>query len=213
MNKIDPLEYLPEFYRNAGGFTERFLSIFMEVYKNLEDKIDESAKLYDPEICPGEFVEWLGEWLSAENMRHFPDSEKRKFLLMLPELIKKRGTIGGIKKLLELYCGTQVFIVECYHVKRYFPVCRSLERMYGGGRFDVWVLCPPTKNKTEALEEIVSSQFPVGVNARVKLLKSMTELDNYCYLGVNSVLAGTRQGVLDGKSALNYVHFGRADNE
>lgn len=78
MNRIDPLEYLPEIYQKPGGFTERFLSIFMDIYSELEEKIDYSAGLYDPEICPEEFVEWLGEWISVENMQFFPDNKKRK---------------------------------------------------------------------------------------------------------------------------------------
>ncbi len=213
MDKMDPLEYLPEIYRKNGGFAARFLSIFTDIYQNLEEKIDGSPKLYDPNTCPEEFTEWLGEWISAESMRHFPDSKKRKLLLMLPRLIQRRGTAAGMKELLELYCGANVFIVECYHAERYFLSCGSLKRLYGGGRSTVWILCAPTKNKIEALEEIVSSQLPAWVTARVKVLRSLTELDNYCYLGVNSVLCGTRQGTLDGKSAFNYVHLGRKANE
>lgn len=208
MEKIDPLEYLPELYLKAGSFTERFLSIFTEVYGELEEKIDVSAKLYDPKECPEEFIEWLGEWVSAEKMHLFPDSRKREYLLAIPRLNAYRGTLFGMKELLELYCGEKVFIVEHYHVKRYFSSCKDLERLYSGGRFTVWMICSPAKCKVSALEEIAESQLPANITAKIKLLVNMTELNNYCYLGVNSVLAGTRPGALDGKCALNYVHLG-----
>lgn len=208
MEKINPLEYLPELYLKAGGFTERFLSIFTDIYCELEEKIDASAKLYDPQECPEEFVEWLGEWLSAENMLLFPDNKKRKYLQALPRLNMYRGTLRGLKELLELYYEAKVFIVECYHTKRYFSSCRDLARLYPGGRFVIWILCAPTKNKTDALEELAKAQLPANITAKIKFLANITELNNYCYLGVNSVLAGTSRGILDGKCALNYVHLG-----
>lgn len=208
MEKINPLEYLPELYLKAGSFTERFLSIFTDIYCELEEKIDASAKLYDPRECPREFVEWLGEWISTENMPFFPNDKKREYLLAIPHLNMHRGTICGLRELLELYCGAKVFIAECYHVKRFFPYCKDLARLYPGGRFVVWILCAPTKNKTDALEEIVEAQLPANITAKIKILANITELNNYCYLGINSMLSGTGQGVLDGKCALNYVHLG-----
>ncbi len=208
MDKINPIEYLPEIYLKAGGFTERFLSIFTDIYSRIEEKIDKSPELYDPEKCPDEFVEWLSEWISAENMLLFPNVKKRELLLALPRLSLRRGTMQGLKELPELYCKTKVFIVECYHVMRYFPSCGDLARLYAGGRFTVWVLCSPTNSKTDALEEIIETQLPANITAKIKLLANITELNNYCYLGVNSVLTGTRLGALDGKCALNYVHLG-----
>ena len=183
------------------------MSIFTDIYCELEEKIDLSAKLYDPRECPDGFVEWLGEWISAENMRLFPDDKKREYLLALPRLNMYRGTIRGLRELLELYCGSDVFIVECYHVKRFFPYNKDLARLYPGGCFTVWILCAPTKNKTEALEEIVREQLPANVTAKINLLANITELNNYCYLGVNSMISGSSPGVLDGKCALNYVHL------
>lgn len=208
MDKINPLEYLPEIYQKAGGFTERFLSVFTDIYCKLEEEIDQSPELYDPEKCPDEFVEWLSEWISAENMLLFPSAKKRELLLALPRLSMRRGTIRGLRELLELYCGTKVFIIECYHVRRYFSSCGDLARLYAGGRFTVWILCSPTKSKTDALGEMIETQLPANITAKIKLLANITELNNYCYLGVNSMLAGTRQGALDGKCALNYVHLG-----
>lgn len=214
MEKIDPLDYLPELYHDPGGFAERFLSIFTEIYRGIEEQIDASAKLYDPRECPDEFVEWLGGWISAKNMRHFPNNKKREYLLNIPRLNMYRGTLRGLRELLELYCGARVFIVECYHVRRYFPYRKELARLYPGGRFTVWILCAPAETKTEALEEIVSEQLPANITAKINLLANITELNNYCYLGVNSVLSGTSAGVLDGRCALNYVHLGgeRDDN-
>ncbi len=208
MEKIDPLEYLPELYLRSGGFTERFLSIFTDIYCGLEEKIDKSAELYDPQKCPDEFVEWLGEWISAEKMRFFPDDKKRDYLLAIPRLSMRRGTIRGLKELLELYCGSKVFVVECYHAKRYFSSFKDLARLYPGGRSTVWILCSPTKSRTDVLEKIAETQLPANITARIKLLANITELNNYCYLGVNSILAGTRRAALDGKCALDHIHLG-----
>lgn len=208
MNKIDPLGYLPELYMKTGSFTERFLSIFTEIYRELEETIDASAELYSPEVCPEEFVEWLGEWVSAENMPLFPDDKKREYLLAIPELNKRRGTVRGLRELPELYCGARVFIVECYHVKKYFSSCGDLARLYSGGRFTVWILCSPTQCRPDDLREIVEAQIPANITAKIRILTDITELNNYCYLGVNSVLAGTRRAALDGKCALNYVYLG-----
>ncbi len=208
MDKIDPLEYLPEVYRKEGSFTQRFLSVFTEIYRGLEEKIDASAGLYDPEKCPDEFVGWLGEWISAENMRLFPKDKKRELLLMTPRLNSRRGTMSSLRELLELYCGAKVFIVECYHVRRYLSSCGDLERMYSCDRFTVWILCSPAENVSEIPQKIIDAQLPANITAKTKLLLNITELNNYCYLGVNSVLSGTRPGALDGRSGINYVHLG-----
>ena len=215
MEKINPLKYLPEIYMKEGSFTERFLSIFTDIYCELEKEIDDSADLYNPELCPREFVEWLGEWIAAENIHLFPDDRKRELLLAIPRLSIYRGTVRGLKELLEIYCGAKVFIVECYHTRRYYSSRAEAEaapgaspnkdiaRLYSGGRFAVWILSAPTKNKIDELEKIVESQLPANITAKIKLLVNITELNNYCYLGVNPVLAGTHRGFLDGKCALN----------
>ena len=67
----------------------------------------------------------------------------------------------------------------------------------------------PIKNRVEALSVIVSSQIPANITAKIKILSNITELNNYCYLGINSVLSGMEQGILDGKSAMDYVYLGR----
>ena len=78
--RINPLDYLPELYQNCeNSFTERFLTIFTDIYSQFEREIDASSKIYDPELCPDEFIEWLGKWISVENMQLFPDDKKENF--------------------------------------------------------------------------------------------------------------------------------------
>lgn len=55
--RINPLDYLPELYQNCeNSFTERFLTIFTDIYSQFEREIDTSSKIYDPELCPDEFI-------------------------------------------------------------------------------------------------------------------------------------------------------------
>ena len=79
--RINPLDYLPELYQNCeNSFTERFLTIFTDIFSQFEREIDTSSKIYDPELCPDEFIEWLGNGYRLKICSCFRTIKKRTFI-------------------------------------------------------------------------------------------------------------------------------------
>ncbi len=208
--KIDPLSYLPEYYQNhSNSFTSRYLSIFTNIYQNFEEQIDESDLLYSPESCPEEFIPWLSSWTALENMELFPNDKKRSLLKLSPFLHNNRGTLDALRAVLALYCDADPFIVEGYHVSRYFANHPILQKLYRGGDFTLWILFPESGERVEALNEIANTYAPAFTKVRVKPLRKVAELDNYSYLDVNAVISKLDYAVLDGRCAMHYTFIGR----
>ena len=64
--RLSYLRYLPAVYQQdpvSQEFLERFLSMFETVFSGLEATIERIPEVFDPELTPDEFLDWLAQWL------------------------------------------------------------------------------------------------------------------------------------------------------
>ena len=123
--RLTYLQYLPAVYQAdpvSRDFLERFLSLFEDTLGSIEDRIDNMAQLFDPDgvpAAPRDFLSWLAGWVGLEFIPGWSTETRRRLLHHAPELYRRRGTPGGLKRFLELALGVNVRILENFRVYRW----------------------------------------------------------------------------------------------
>jgi phage tail-like protein len=106
--RVASLQQLPAVYREspeAEDFTERFLSLFDAATEDLDRAIERFPALLDPEGVPEEVLPWLGTFLGIVFDARWDADRRRKLLQAAPDLFRRRGTVAGLAKAIELIFG------------------------------------------------------------------------------------------------------------
>jgi phage tail-like protein len=101
------LQYLPAVYAaddESRWFLERFLSIFQTEWDDLERRIEEIARYFDPQAVPGgDFLTYLARWLALPLEGAWDWKQKRHLLEAAPQIYPRRGMIDGLRDYLRIY--------------------------------------------------------------------------------------------------------------
>jgi len=182
------LQYLPAIYqedKESKDILERYLSIFQTILEDIEDKIEKTHLLIDPETTRGEFLNWLSSWVGLIREERWSEEKWRKFLGKAIEFFKMRGTREGLSNLIELFTGEKPIIIEPFQLE-----CekKPLEL----SRFSFCVLLKPKQVKNyqefKAVKRIVALWKPAHTEGKTVLLKEKMLLGDLLYLGINTYL-------------------------
>jgi phage tail-like protein len=191
------LRYLPAVYQEdeaSRAFLERFLSLFETLFYNVEVKIGQIARLFDPLATPEAFLPWLAQWLAASFDENWPAEKQRQFLRQAATLYKARGTRRGFEEMIALFTGEKPIIFEFFQLQCIQdPELRKVfEQVFGSDPFHFCVLLKPTQIRTEreyfAVKRIVESDKPAHTHAGVRWLQLWFYLNMHTYLGINTYL-------------------------
>lgn len=100
------LEYLPAVFsadEETHWFLERFLSIFQAEWDLLEHRIETIRRYFDPKAVPDDHLAELARWLAVRLEGDWTPEQNRKLVEAAPELIGRRGTPEGLRRLLQVY--------------------------------------------------------------------------------------------------------------
>lgn len=111
--RISLRRYLPAVFgeeANAADFTDRFLSVFDRGFRQLKTTVDTMAHLFDPLSAPAaagksDFLSWLASWIGITLDRQLPLSIRRNLVKHAGKLFHCRGTVKGLRSMLDLYLG------------------------------------------------------------------------------------------------------------
>ncbi len=209
------IEYLPNIYQKAdleSGFLDRYLGIFQTLYEDLNLKISNAAEFFDPECADRQFLQWLAEWLDISDSYIWSEDRLRILLLRSVDLYLERGTKKAIEEIVELYTGTKPYIVECFQLERFKDLPEyetTLLPMYGDSPLGFTVLVQDEHIKTvrdyNVLLKIIEDMKPVQMELNLVVLKPYIFLNQYSFLGINSVLGEHRDMSLDGSPLLTFA--------
>lgn len=215
------IEDLPNVYQKAdleSGFLDRYLGIFQTLYEDLNFKIRNVAEFFDPECADREFLHWLAEWLDISDSYIWSEDKLRRLLLRSVDLYLERGTKKAIEEIIELYTGTKPYIVESFQLERFKDAPEydtTLLPMYGDSPLGFTVLVQDEHVKTvrdyNVLLKIIEEMKPVQMELNLVVLKPYIFLNQYSFLGINSVLGQHRDMSLDGSPLLTFAVI--KDNE
>jgi len=150
----------------AGLLGEDFFVRFVELFQAEADTLVAHAQnlphLADPQVAPLELVRWMAGWIGSPGIDPgYPEDVQRQMLLVASEVLRSRGTVAGLRRLLEVYSGGEVEIEE------------------GGGVFAAdgapddtsWVVVGVTPRNAlltaDAIVQIVLAQIPAHVRAEI----------------------------------------------
>ena len=132
--------YLPKLYhetvfgpeRDAAStrstppdFLERFLAIAEGILTPLEDRIAHTHLLTTPATAPEKALEWLGSWIGVSFDPAYPAERRRDLLKHTPELYRRRGTLAGLERALDVatggsVTGGEIVVLENFRLRRTF---------------------------------------------------------------------------------------------
>jgi phage tail-like protein len=116
----DLLRRLPKTYSRDGrvaDFLRRYLALFDGTLGELEARNEARYVLLDPYAAPEEVLPWLASFLGLTLDERWPLLARRQLIDEIPQLWRKRGTVAGLTRYLELYLDRPPLIVEHYRLR------------------------------------------------------------------------------------------------
>jgi phage tail-like protein len=109
------IDLLPAIYRqesDAADFTERFVALFDANIADLDAAIERAPALLDVGGVPDDVLSWLGRFLGLALDPAWEPERRRAILHAIPELYRRRGTLGGLKLAFRLVFDVEPAIEE-----------------------------------------------------------------------------------------------------
>ena len=116
----DLVAKLPRTYRRdpvGADLLRRFLAIMDGQLGEIESRAVRRDLLLDPWGAPPELLPWLGSLVGLTLDTRWPEPARRTVLAESMALFRTRGTVAGLRRLLEIYLGFPVVIVEAFRLR------------------------------------------------------------------------------------------------
>lgn len=116
----DLLERLPKAYRRdaaAASFLRRYLAMADGLLAEMEARAARRDLVLDPFGAPAEVLPWLASLVGLTLDDRWPEQARRTMLAEAVCLFRKRGTVAGLSRMLEIYLGTPVVVVEAFRFR------------------------------------------------------------------------------------------------
>ena len=115
---------LPALYREAdesgeqAGFLHDFLELLRSVLGEVDERLDELPRTFDPAVAPEALLPWLASWVALDPPPRIPAAQLRDLILRAVALHGRRGTVSGLREQVELVTGLRVRIEEDFRQRR-----------------------------------------------------------------------------------------------
>jgi len=116
----DWLRRLPRAYsRDAAmaDFLRRYLAPIEGLLDDAAGRAEARDVLLHPYGVPDELLPWLAGFVGLVLDERWPAHTRREILAEAVDLFRRRGTVGGLRRFLELYLGVPVAIVEGWQLR------------------------------------------------------------------------------------------------
>ncbi|MGY1679361.1 phage tail protein [Geodermatophilus sp. SYSU D01176] len=114
------VERLPRAYRTdpgAADFLRRYLALVDGQLGDLESRAVHRDLLLDPWGAPTELLSWLGSLVGLSLDARWPERARRTLLAEAVALFRRRGTPAGLRRVLEIYLGAPVVVLEAFRLR------------------------------------------------------------------------------------------------
>src|SRR6185503_883909 len=204
--RVTSLDLLPPVYRDnpdAEDFTERFLALFDASIADLDRAIERAPALLDASGVPDGVLPWLGSFLDLAFDPSWGPELRRRVLRALPDLYRRRGTVGGLRDTIKLIFDVTPAIQEL-----------ATERSWG---------TVTSKTSDTSLQKIAGAQLagllgcPTETKCNTAKRKTnKPEIKNPARLGATRLFGKSRARFRLNTSALNTAplrSFGNPDHD
>jgi phage tail-like protein len=127
----------------------------------------------DPLLAPADFVDWLADWVGAPLDDHWDDDVRRRSVLAAVSLHQLRGTVEGLRAVVELATGGDVEIVEPGDVS-WSQTPTGDDTAAASSPHDALlvrvVVDDPGRVRVRALDELVATSKPAHIPHSIEVL-------------------------------------------
>ena len=170
------LRYLPPpFHQDPESvyFLDRFLSYFDTVQEEVRFLMQDFTRYLDPRSVPaGPFLDWLGSWFDWKFLAQWPTELRREMLGRSIEFFKRRGTVDGLRQMLQWHTGLAnglPQIIEHFRLRDY----TGLQERSDGNVYPLYVgqypLDPGTDRITHWFTVVVPASVVPDAESRARL--------------------------------------------
>lgn len=198
----NPINNLPSMFKNEDKnndfFLSRYLWIFYHLYNDVNIKLDNMYKFFNPLESPSYFFKWLASWFSISV--DYPVSEEvlRKLVHEAVQLYQWRGTAVGLQRFLELLTGVKPEIIEYNDQRRNNMVSDNLiiDNMVLTGDtspfyFTVYFPVPRdhfSADEIKMINDIIKKEKPITTDFSLKFsIKIDEKVSAYSKVGLDSI--------------------------
>ena len=136
--RVSYLDSLPRVYQrdpDAALFLQHFLALFERVFTQVEDRYEAFSRWLNPQAAPLEVINWLGLLIDLAFDPSWSLARRRALVGAAMDLYRRRGTIGGLERYIEIYTGTMPMIVEAFLSRPAQPALLGRGRSFLGCDF------------------------------------------------------------------------------
>ena len=111
---------LPRVYREdpfAESQLRRYLALVDGLLGEMAERADARDRILDPRGAPVELLPWLASLIGLVLDDRWSEPARRTVLAEAICLFRRRGTVPGLRRLLEIYLGCPVTILESFRVR------------------------------------------------------------------------------------------------
>jgi phage tail-like protein len=162
---------LPSLY-HEDDFAQRFSAALDDLISPVVCTLDNLAAYLDPMLTPDDFVEWLATWVGVTVDEEWPEVKKRALVAQAGDLYRWRGTVRGIKALVEVYAGVTPEVEESGGVAWSATPGSAVPGTDTAGFVVRLLVQDPDAVDRARLEAIVASASPAHVPCRVEVVTS-----------------------------------------
>lgn len=101
----------------ARDFLTRYLAPPAAMLDEWGKVSDQRHLLLDPRVTPAGALDWLGSLLGLAMDPCWPESACRAMLLETARLFRTRGSLGSLRRMIEILTGAQVIIIEHFRLR------------------------------------------------------------------------------------------------
>jgi phage tail-like protein len=177
--------YLPAVYQtqNFDSFFLRFLALFQSIYLDLEEEIIAFPETLNPDTDNQKQLAVLADWLCLDEFELLPKDKRRALLSNCALFYRSLGTRSGIEYVIRWLGGSQFRIVEYPQIEEYLTQERIIDH-YSKDKFGFTILI---LEKIPNLSALIDYMKPAYTNCNLTEMESRVHLDNYTFLGINSI--------------------------
>jgi phage tail-like protein len=111
---------LPRVYTEDAGsaaFLDRYLAVLDGPLAGMTRHADARHVLVDPAAAPPELLPWLASLVGLTLDERWPEPARRTMIAEAVPLFRRRGTVGALVRMLEIYLGVAPVLVERFRFR------------------------------------------------------------------------------------------------
>lgn len=116
----DLLDRLPRVYRSdpdSASFLDRYLALGDGLLTDMEGRAARRDLMLDPWGAPAAVLPWLASLVGLTLDERWPERARRTMFAEAVRLFRLRGTVAGLRRMLEIYLESPVIIIEDYRFR------------------------------------------------------------------------------------------------